>query len=75
MATKSIPAESQSLRQLSKAIAERIFTDGAMRKATRLALEYDGRQDGDGWCEGAIADQIYAGLDHALTAGLISLPR
>lgn len=64
---KQPPRESLAIRKVSELIAERLFTTGSVESeiADRLAQLKDGRDMG-GWCQGAVADQIYNVLDEHL---------
>lgn len=70
--TKPKPKVS-ALRELAEMIAEGLFTAGDVgrTKAVRLVLEADDGGDLGGWCEKAVADQIFDFLDeHAEVAVL-----
>jgi len=55
-----------NLSRLSKKIARDLFTDGTGLRATRLRLEYNGKQNGCGWCETAAADRVLLILEKSL---------
>ncbi len=55
-----------NLSRLSKKIARDLFTDGHGNRATRLVMEFGGKQDGCGWAEFAVADRVLLILEKAL---------
>lgn len=64
-AKKTKPKESLAIRKVSELIAERLFTTGDDKVSDRLVQMKDDRDRG-GWCQGAVADQVYSVLDEHL---------
>ena len=52
----------QKANAIARKIAKKLFTDANGKPVTRLRLEINGKQDGSGWGESAVAGLLAAEL-------------